>query len=423
MSGQIMKVHFKLHKGKPNKLGRVPIMAQWKIGGVTKSLSTKLNVLPERWTFERTLGLTKDDKVINAELDRIRMAVMDKFHEMLQRGEIVTAEKLKCAVTGNGYSDKPRSFIEVFDLWLEDYAKSIGITTSKRTFDKYVVVRNRLQLFIKERFNMSDMLLEDVNPKFINDFDTYIRQNYQVAHNHAMKIRQKLRTIFKMAHDNGWVSKNPFAAVKIQYDPVEREVLTKSELTTLMQTDMQIERLDRVRDVFVFCCFTGLAHCDVYSLKPENIVIDDNGQPWIKTSRQKTSVSVDVPLLEIPQMIIAKYKGDKKLRGALLPVLSNDCTNIYLKEVATLCHIKKNLTFHMARHTFATTVALSNGVPIESVSKMLGHRNIRTTQIYAKVMNDKLAEDMSKLATRICGDFNPNMGTSSTQTSQAQHSA
>lgn len=423
MSGQIMKVHFKLHKGKPNKLGRVPIMAQWKIGGVQKSLSTKLNVLPERWTFERTLGLTKDDKMINAELDRIRMAIMEKFHEMLQRGEIVTAEKLKCAVTGNGHSGHPRSFVEVFDLWLEDYAKSIGITTSKRTFDKYVVVRNRLQLFIQERFNMSDMLLEDVNPKFINDFDTYIRQNYQVAHNHAMKIRQKLRTIFKMAHDNGWVSKNPFAAVRIQYDPVEREVLTKSELASLMQTDMQIERLERVRDIFVFSCFTGLAHCDVYRLKPENIIVDDNGQPWIKTSRQKTSVSVNVPLLEIPQMIIAKYKDDKTLNGSLLPVLSNDCTNIYLKEVATLCRIKKKLTFHVARHTFATTVALSNGVPIESVSKMLGHRNIRTTQIYAKVMNDKLSEDMNRLASRISGDFVTSFGNSSTTTPQAQHSA
>lgn len=418
-----MKVHFKLHKGKPNKLGRVPIMAQWKIGGVQKSLSTKLNVLPERWTFERTLGLTKDDKMINAELDRIRMAIMEKFHEMLQRGEIVTAEKLKCAVTGNGHSGHPRSFVEVFDLWLEDYAKSIGITTSKRTFDKYVVVRNRLQLFIQERFNMSDMLLEDVNPKFINDFDTYIRQNYQVAHNHAMKIRQKLRTIFKMAHDNGWVSKNPFAAVRIQYDPVEREVLTKSELASLMQTDMQIERLERVRDIFVFSCFTGLAHCDVYRLKPENIIVDDNGQPWIKTSRQKTSVSVNVPLLEIPQMIIAKYKDDKTLKGSLLPVLSNDCTNIYLKEVATLCRIKKKLTFHVARHTFATTVALSNGVPIESVSKMLGHRNIRTTQIYAKVMNDKLSEDMNRLASRISGDFVTSFGNSSTTTPQAQHSA
>lgn len=423
MSGQIMKVHFKLHKGKPNKLGRVPIMAQWKIGGVQKSLSTKLNVLPERWTFERTLGLTKDDKMINAELDRIRMAIMEKFHEMLQRGEIVTAEKLKCAVTGNGHSGHPRSFVEVFDLWLEDYAKSIGITTSKRTFDKYVVVRNRLQLFIQERFNMSDMLLEDVNPKFINDFDTYIRHNYQVAHNHAMKIRQKLRTIFKMAHDNGWVSKNPFAAVRIQYDPVEREVLTKSELASLMQTDMQIERLERVRDIFVFSCFTGLAHCDVYRLKPENIIVDDNGQPWIKTSRQKTSVSVNVPLLEIPQMIIAKYKDDKTLKGSLLPVLSNDCTNIYLKEVATLCRIKKKLTFHVARHTFATTVALSNGVPIESVSKMLGHRNIRTTQIYAKVMNDKLSEDMNRLASRISGDFVTSFGNSSTTTPQAQHSA
>lgn len=167
MSGQILKVHYKLHKGKPNKVGRVPIMAQWKIGGIVKTISTRMNVLPERWTFERTLGLTKDDKMINAELDRIRMAIMDKFHEMLQRGEVVTAEKLKCAVTGKGYDDKPRGFVEVFDLWLEDYARLIGISTTKRTFDKYVSVRNRLQQFIQQRYNMNDMVLENVNPKFI----------------------------------------------------------------------------------------------------------------------------------------------------------------------------------------------------------------------------------------------------------------
>lgn len=423
MSGQILKVHYKLHKGKPNKVGRVPIMAQWKIGGIVKTISTRMNVLPERWTFERTLGLTKDDKMINAELDRIRMAIMDKFHEMLQRGEVVTAEKLKCAVTGKGYDDKPRGFVEVFDLWLEDYARLIGISTTKRTFDKYVSVRNRLQQFIQQRYDLSDMMLEDVNPKFINDFDTFLRHDFKVANNHAMKMRQKLRTIFKMAHDNGWVSKNPFSAAKIQFEPVEREVLTKAELVTLMQTDMKVERLDRMRDIFVFSCFTGLAHCDVANLTADNIVTDERGQLWIKTHRQKTAEPVDIPLLEIPQMILNKYKGTKGMRGKLLPILSNNRSNIYLKEIATLCRFKKNLTFHMARHTFATTVALSNGVPIESVSKMLGHRNIRTTQIYAKIMNDKLAEDMGKLATRISGDFTPNMGKPSTKTPRAHRSA
>lgn len=423
MSGQIIKVHFRLHKGKPNRQGKVPVMAQWKIDGELKSLSTKLSVLPERWTFERTLGLTKEDKEINAELDRIRMMILAKYNELLQRGEIVTAEKLKCAISGVGYTSKPRYYLEVFNLWLEDYSKSIGISTTKKTFDKYVIVRDRLQHFIQQRYHISDILLEDVTPKFLTDFDVFVRQEYNVAHNHAMKFRQKLRTIFKVAHENGWVSKNPFVSVKVQYETVDREVLTKSELAALIQTDMKIDRLDRIRDVFVFCCFTGLAHCDVFNLKPEHIVYDDLGQPWIKTSRQKTSVSVDVPLLEIPQMLIAKYKGCQELRGTLLPVSSNERTNAYLKEVAALCHINKNLTFHMARHTFATTVALSNGVPIESVARMLGHRNIRTTQIYAKVIKDKLAEDMNNLATRICGDFRDGAGTTSTHTSQSQRSA
>jgi len=146
------------------------------------------------------------------------------------------------------------------------------------------------------------------------------------------------------------VNKNPFSTVKIHFDPVEREVLTKTELVTLMQTDMEIERLDRMRDIFVFSCYTGLAHCDVANLTAENIVTDDRGQLWIKTHRKKTAEPVDVPLLEIPQLILNKYKGIKDLHGKLLPILTNSCCNIYLKKVATKCGIKKTSTFHMARH-------------------------------------------------------------------------
>ena len=163
--------------------------------------------------------------------------------------------------------------------------------------------------------------------------------------------------------------------------------------------------MEYVRDVFVFSCFTGLAHCDVEALTEDNIVTEEDGSVWLRTHRKKTKTAVNVPLLEIPQMIIAKYRGLKKKQGKLLPINSNNCSNLYLKELADLCGIKKNITYHMARHTFATTVTLTNGVPIESVSKMLGHKHIRTTQIYAKVINDKVAEDMSRLAMRIGGDY------------------
>lgn len=400
----MLKIKMIAHKGKPNKSGRVPILMQLTIGQQTCHISTKQNILPEKWGDGKPIGHTREDQAITAVLEEIRTKAYNKFLQLQGQNINVTPERLKQALLGKDQV-QPRGYVEIFDQWLVEYSKMVGITTSKRTLDKYILVRNRLQDYIASQLGVKDISLEEVTPKFLSSFDNYLRVEYNMANNHAMKIRQKLRTIYKVAIDNGWVSKNPFSTVKIHFEPVERDVLTKSELTALIQTDMIFDRLEKMRDVFVFACFTGLAHCDVAGLTKENIITDEAGQVWLKTHRQKTSEVVDIPLLEIPQLIIKKYQGMKELNGKLLPTLTNSCSNLYLKEVAVRCGINKTLTFHMARHTFATTVTLSNGVPIESVAKMLGHRNIRTTQIYAKVIKDKLAEDMSNLATRICGDY------------------
>ena len=400
----MLKIKMIAHKGKPNKSGRVPILMQLTIGQQTCHISTKQNILPEKWGDGKPIGHTREDQAITAVLEEIRTKAYNKFLQLQGQNINVTLERLKQALLGKDQV-QPRGYVEIFDQWLVEYSKMVGITTSKRTLDKYILVRNRLQDYIASQLGVKDISLEEVTPKFLSNFDNYLRVEYNMANNHAMKIRQKLRTIYKVAIDNGWVSKNPFSTVKIHFDPVERDVLTKSELTALIQTDMIFDRLEKMRDVFVFACFTGLAHCDVAGLTKENIITDEAGQVWLKTHRQKTSEVVDIPLLEIPQLIIKKYQGMKELNGKLLPTLTNSCSNLYLKEVAVRCGINKTLTFHMARHTFATTVTLSNGVPIESVAKMLGHRNIRTTQIYAKVIKDKLAEDMNNLATRICGDY------------------
>ena len=400
----MLKIKMIAHKGKPNKSGRVPILMQLTIGQQTCHISTKQNILPEKWGDGKPIGHTREDQAITAVLEEIRTKAYNKFLQLQGQNINVTPERLKQALLGKDQV-QPRGYIEIFDQWLVEYSKMVGITTSKRTLDKYILVRNRLQDYIASQLGVKDISLEEVTPKFLSNFDNYLRVEYNMANNHAMKIRQKLRTIYKVAIDNGWVSKNPFSTVKIHFEPVERDVLTKSELTALIQTDMIFDRLEKMRDVFVFACFTGLAHCDVAGLTKENIMTDEAGQVWLKTHRQKTSEVVDIPLLEIPQLIIKKYQGMKELNGKLLPTLTNSCSNLYLKEVAVRCGINKTLTFHMARHTFATTVTLSNGVPIESVAKMLGHRNIRTTQIYAKVIKDKLAEDMNNLATRICGDY------------------
>lgn len=404
MRTEMLKIKMIAHKGKPNKSGRVPILMQLTIGQQTCHISTKQNILPEKWGDGKPIGHTREDQAITAVLEEIRTKAYNKFLQLQGQNINVTPERLKQALLGKDQV-QPRGYVEIFDQWLVEYSKMVGITTSKRTLDKYILVRNRLQDYIASQLGVKDISLEEVTPKFLSNFDNYLRVEYNMANNHAMKIRQKLRTIYKVAIDNGWVSKNPFSTVKIHFDPVERDVLTKSELTALIQTDMIFDRLEKMRDVFVFACFTGLAHCDVAGLTKENIITDEAGQVWLKTHRQKTSEVVDIPLLEIPQLIIKKYQSMKELNGKLLPTLTNSCSNLYLKEVAVRCGINKTLTFHMARHTFATTVTLSNGVPIESVAKMLGHRNIRTTQIYAKVIKDKLAEDMNNLATRICGDY------------------
>lgn len=409
MRNQTIKVNFIIQKGKLNKEGKCPIMAQITVNREMKYLGTKQYVLPERWEYGKTLGLSRDDKRINLVLEEIKHNIYETHTALLRRGLFVTMSMLKAALRGEDPEEEAnkqkKGYIEVFDMWLADYEKQIGLSTSARTYDKYDLVRRRLKQYIEKTTGKGDIYIDQVTPMFITNFETFLRTEFNVANNHAMKMMQKARTIYTVARDNGWVSVNAFAPFKIHYDEVERDFLTKEELARIMQKEFDIPRMEYVRDVFVFSCFTGLAHCDVEALTEDNIVTEEDGSVWLRTHRKKTKTAVNVPLLEIPQMIIAKYRSLKKMDGKLLPINSNNCSNLYLKELADLCGIKKNITYHMARHTFATTVTLTNGVPIESVSKMLGHKHIRTTQIYAKVINDKVAEDMSRLAMRIGGDY------------------
>ena len=397
---------FIIQKGKTNQEGRAPILARITINKRMVHISTRQSILPERWLSKecKTVGLTTEEKRLNRFLEDFKGLIYSKYNELLLSGEVITADKLKQAISSKG--EKCISLLDLYDDFLQDYARLVGHKTSKRTYDKYVLVRNRLAQYLRESYNLVDMPLRDISPKFIHGFDTFLRTTYNVANNHAMKMMQKFRTIYQTAIDNGWVQKNPFASIKIHFDVVDREFLTKQELVDIIQKPMTSKRLDQVRDVFVFCCFCGLAYCDVAELTTDNLVDGDDGRTWLRTRRQKTDTPVDVPLLEIPMTILRKYDG--QITGdKLLPVPSNQKCNDYLKEIASICGIDKELTFHMARHTFSTTVTLSNGVPIETVSKMLGHRNIRTTQIYAKVIHDKVSADMDALAERLNGTMPP----------------
>ena len=232
----------------------------------------------------------------------------------------------------------------------------------------------------------------------IHDFEIYLKTVVSLKSNSATKTLKFFKTVVIFAQKCGVMTHDPFLNHHFHLEPVDRGFLTDEEIQRIMQKDFEIPRLEMVRDVFIFFC--GLAYIDVAHLTQENIITLDN-RPWIIINRQKTNVQSNIPLLEIPQMILDKYKGKTK-DNRLLPVLSNQKINAYLKEIADLCGIKKRLSYHLARHTFATML-LSKGVPIESVSKMLGHTNIKTTQIYARITNKKIEQDMMQVADKFDG--------------------
>jgi site-specific recombinase XerD len=252
---------------------------------------------------------------------------------------------------------------------------------------------------VKYKFRVSDILLSDIKISFPFDFEHFLTTKHGLSNNSAMKYIRIFKRITKLAVDQCWLSANPVSQFRCSFDEPARERLTMKEIMTLYHKDISIARLKEVRDVFVFCCFTGFSYIDMYNLTPQNIVTGIDGAKWISKNREKTKTNEHIPLLPIALEILNSYKNDYycQSKNQLLPVNSNQRYNAYLKEIATICDIKKRLTTHVARHTFATAVTLENDVPIETVSQMLGHKSIRTTQIYAKVTHRKISNNMKEL--------------------------
>ncbi len=241
--------------------------------------------------------------------------------------------------------------------------------------------------------------MNEIKSDLLSQFDLYLKTEKDCEFNGAMKHLKNLKKIIGIALQNNWIKSDPFANYTFQYEKVETTFLTDHELSAILMKTFGCQRLENVRDTFVFCCFTGLAFSDVQQLRPEHIVTDNDGKMWIRKARQKTKQMANIPLLEIPLKIIEKYRENPQCerRGTLLPVLTNQKMNAYLKEIADVCGITKKITSHCARHTFATTVTLGNNVSIESVSKMLGHSDIKMTQHYARILDKTLIREMGKL--------------------------
>jgi site-specific recombinase XerD len=275
----------------------------------------------------------------------------------------------------------------------------------------YYTTKRYVQEFLKAKFNASDIYLSLLDYKFLADFErfmkTYVQKDQKLpcGQNTIMKHIERLRKVVNMSIKNDWLERDPFNKFKPVFLKTTRQFLTIDELSSIEQKHFKIERLEYAKDLFIFSCYTGLAYIDVFELTPQNTMLGIDGGYWITTIRHKTDIPVRIPLLSKPLEIIEKYKTNPRVieAGKLLPVYSNQKLNAYLKEIADLCGIEKPLTFHIARNTFATTITLTNGVPMETVSKLLGHTSIRTTQIYAKVIEQKVSDDMKTLRSKLEG--------------------
>lgn len=379
---------FVAQKGKLKANGKAPILARVTVNGEMVHLATRLDVDPDRWLGKecRTLGKSAEDKYINEALDNYRNVIRNKYNELFFRGEAITAMRLKSILTSR--SDEAKRLLVLFDEFNEDYKALVGKETTHKTYTRYLLARRRLAEFMAAKYKVKDILLTDINTKFINDFYIYLRTvDGKNGHNYHMKMIQRFRTVFKTAKDNGWVQTDPFGGFKISMEETHREHLTIDELGALMSKEMTSERLQRVKDIFVFSCFTGLAYTDVRGLKKSEVVMGNDGRLWIDTRRDKTKVAVYVPLLDIPRAILERY-ADTTSHDRLLSIPANQKVNDYLKEIAAICGIDKNLTFHTARHTFATMM-LTLGADLYTTSKLLGHADVKMTQVYAKIINQK----------------------------------
>lgn len=394
---------FYLKRPKKYTKGPVPIYLRITVDSIPKELSIKRECDPILWNSEtqRAKGTKEAAKSLNAFLQTMEVQVHEARRRLIEAGKPITAQALKDLLTGR--EERKVGILEVFAHHNEQLAALVGKEFAEGTLERYKTSLEHTRAFIKWKYNSSDLDIKKLDYEFIADYEFWLKSVRSCAHNTTMKYLSNFRKIVNKCIRSGSLTHDPFAGFKMTKREVERTALTEEELQRIAQKPMSTPRLAQVRDIFLFCCYSGLAYVDIKKLKRSEIAVGVDGGQWIFTSRQKTDIPSRIPLLPVTLDIMERYKEHPQccIEDRVLPVLSNQKMNAYLKEIADICGITKNLTFHLARHTFATTVTLSNGVPIETVSKMLGHRNLKTTQIYAKVLDRKVSQDMNALKSKL----------------------
>ena len=375
-------------------------MARITIDGTAKTLGTKLEIDPNYWDLKygRVEGKSVKALNINQKLDNIRGRIDTIYEDMLKHAGFATAQKIKLSFLGVGVMDD--ALLKVFNDQNEEFKKMVDKEErSPSTYHKYTTVYDHLTEFISQRCHRDDMAFRELTVDFIREFDFYLRYDKQCTHNTVWVYTRPILSMVELAIKKGLIRINPFEDYEIGKEDRDRGYLLKEDVEKLMRYEAH-PRYELVKDLFIFSCFTGLSYVDIKKMKRSNIQSFFDGHQWIISRRKKSDVTSNVRLMEIPRRIIDKYQ-DTTGNEYIFPVPNNVTCNTHVKKLIAKAGIitKQKVTFHTARHTFGT-MFLTEGVPLESLSKMMGHKDISTTQIYAKITSQKISKDMDLVAPR-----------------------
>ena len=400
-------VNFSLKKTKSRADGKCPVYVRCTMNNQRFELSTSIFICPESWDNDRqqVAGRSEETKILNNRLNKISSKIQDVYSQLASKGEPFSILNVKDKLLG---ISNEKGVLEVLDIIVEGIEARVGNDYSEGTLKHYKTTRERLIKFLKKRFGRNDIDLSLVDYNFLNSFDIYLKTEYQLKPNTALTYHKHLKKALNTGMAMNLISNNPYSSFKVSRNETHRDYLTIQELEQIRNKEISTLRMETVRDIFIFACFTGLGYSELKKLNGTHIHSGNDGGKWIIIDRTKTDIRCRVPLLPQAIVILQKYENSPITQNLvkLLPVNSNQKMNEYLKELAGICGINKNLSMHVARHTFATSVTLSNGVPIETVSKMLGHTSLKTTQIYARIVDTKISKDMENLKTKLIGNAN-----------------
>ena len=402
-----MKVLLYIKRSVQDKDGFSPLMGRISVRGKVNSIAQfackfKIDVRLWNATAQRCTGKSKAATMANREIERLLLLLQKRFNELSDIRDIVKAEEVRNVF--QGLAETQDTIMKLYAEHNSDYALRVGVNRAASTFYQYRNTCRILGEFLKERYHVSDMPVKQLDENFIEAFDMYMRTTRRFMPRTILGHINRLKSVMMLAVFRGIVPFSPFKGYAPQKPVFKQMYLTEDELDRFANTTYDTPNRNFTRDMFLFSCWTGICYCDMRALTEKNLVKAEDGSLWIHTERQKTGTPECVRLMEIPLAILEKYRG-MDANGKLLPMLTKESMNIHLKKMAVMCGIDRPISFHQARHTFGSIICLSQGIPIETVSKIMGHKHIKTTQRYAKVTQDKIDRDVDKLNEAIDGKF------------------